>query len=165
MMKKWEVFSKKSNLDEYQEQELLKIEHTGCWMAFWGLFAAMVIQMIMCGKDIQEGLNRVAGEWFIFMILSIYLAIACNQKGIWDRRIKASTSTNVICSLVAGLFGFAYAAITACVRYPGKYEGAIAAGIFMGGFIFVLTLVVLELSRVSYEKKKKELEEEPSDEQ
>ena len=28
---------KKSNLDEMQEQELLKIEHNGCWLAFWGL--------------------------------------------------------------------------------------------------------------------------------
>ena len=28
---------KKSNLDEIQEQELLKIEHNGCWLAFWGL--------------------------------------------------------------------------------------------------------------------------------
>ena len=28
---------KKSNLDEMQEQELLKVEHNGCWIAFWGL--------------------------------------------------------------------------------------------------------------------------------
>ena len=29
---------KKSNLDEMQELELLKIEHNGCWLAFWCLF-------------------------------------------------------------------------------------------------------------------------------
>ena len=27
---------KKSNLDEMQEQELLKVEHNGCWIVFWG---------------------------------------------------------------------------------------------------------------------------------
>ena len=27
----------KSNLDERQELKLLKIEHNGCWIAFWGL--------------------------------------------------------------------------------------------------------------------------------
>ena len=27
----------KSNLDERQELKLLKIEHNGCWIAFWGI--------------------------------------------------------------------------------------------------------------------------------
>ena len=27
----------KSNLDELQELKLLKIEHNGCWLAFWGI--------------------------------------------------------------------------------------------------------------------------------
>ena len=38
---------KKNNLDEMQEQALLKIEHNGCWLAFWGLLAVMAIQMVM----------------------------------------------------------------------------------------------------------------------
>ena len=38
---------KKSNLDEMQEQAMLKIEHNGCWFAFWGLLAAMGIQMLL----------------------------------------------------------------------------------------------------------------------
>lgn len=38
---------KKSNLDEMQEQELLKVEYNGCWIAFWGLLAAIIIQSIL----------------------------------------------------------------------------------------------------------------------
>ena len=42
---------KKSNLDEMQEQELLKVEHNGCWIAFWGLLAAIYITLAvpLCG--------------------------------------------------------------------------------------------------------------------
>lgn len=32
----------KSNLDERQELKLLKIEHNGCWFAFWGLVSCDV---------------------------------------------------------------------------------------------------------------------------
>ena len=38
---------KKSNLDEMQEQALLRIEHTGCCLVFWGLLAAMAVQGVM----------------------------------------------------------------------------------------------------------------------
>ena len=34
----------KSNLDELQELKLLKIEHNGCWLAFWGLLAVILTQ-------------------------------------------------------------------------------------------------------------------------
>ena len=33
---------KKNNLDERQEQIMLKIEHNGFWIAFWMLLAAML---------------------------------------------------------------------------------------------------------------------------
>ena len=29
----------KNKLDEMQELKMLKIEHNGCWFAFWGLLA------------------------------------------------------------------------------------------------------------------------------
>ena len=41
---------RKSNLDEMQEQELLKIEHNGCWLAFWGLLIVMIIQSFAFGS-------------------------------------------------------------------------------------------------------------------
>ena len=63
---------KKNNLDEMQEQELLKIEHNGCWLAFWGLLAVMVIQMVMGVPGAQ-----MLGEWIMFMVLALYIVIAC----------------------------------------------------------------------------------------
>ena len=79
---------KKSNLDEMQEQELLKIEHYGCWMAYWGLLAAMVIQMVMRVPGAQ-----MLGEWIIFVIMSLYICIACMRKGIWHRTNQSPRCT------------------------------------------------------------------------
>ena len=59
----------KSNLDERQELKLLKIEHNGCWIAFWGLLIVMAIQMIV-GND---SIKNLAGEWAVFMSLAFYL--------------------------------------------------------------------------------------------
>ena len=53
---------KKNNLDEMQEQELLKIEHNGCWLAFWGLLAVMAVQMMMRVPG-----SQMLGEWIVFM--------------------------------------------------------------------------------------------------
>ena len=44
----------KSNLDELQELKLLKIEHNGCWLAFWGLLAVILTQ-IAIGNDSKHG--------------------------------------------------------------------------------------------------------------
>ena len=57
-MKKMKISRMKSNLDERQELKLLKIEHNGCWIAFWGLQIVMLIQMIV-GND---SINNLAGE-------------------------------------------------------------------------------------------------------
>ena len=36
---------RRNNLDEMQEQKLLHIESRGYWLAFWGLAAALIIQL------------------------------------------------------------------------------------------------------------------------
>lgn len=48
----------KSNLDERQELKLLKIEHNGCWFAFWGLLAVMLVQLLLGNNDAKN----LAGE-------------------------------------------------------------------------------------------------------
>ena len=82
------IWNKKNALDEYQEQTMLKIEHNGCWFAFWGLLAAMMIQMV-----VFQDAKAAAGEWVVFMCLALYMAAACIKNGIWDRHLTLSTST------------------------------------------------------------------------
>ena len=85
-----------NRLDEMQEQKLLKIEHVGVWIAFWGLFAAIVIQMITGGAG---ALLQIAGEITVFMLLAFYLLVACIKNGIWDRKLVPSLKTHLLISL------------------------------------------------------------------
>ena len=144
---------KKNNLDEMQEQELLKIEHNGCWLAFWGLLAVMVIQMVIGVPDAQ-----MLGEWIVFMVLALYIVIACLRKGIWDRHLKANRKTNLIISLLAA----AAAGILITVSNPYLSEPldyVLVAGI-SGGFTFVLCFIALSLSTKLYKKRREKLEQE-----
>lgn len=144
---------KKSNLDEMQERELLKIEHNGCWMAYWGLLAAMVIQMVMRVPGAQ-----MLGEWIIFVIMSLYICIACMRKGIWDRRLKANWKTNLVISLLAAV------AVAVLVILSNPYlseplDYVLTAGL-TGGFTFVLCFISLSLSMKLYKKRREKLDQE-----
>lgn len=144
---------KKSNLDEMQEQELLRIEHYGCWIAYWGLLAAMVIQMVMRVPGAQ-----MLGEWIIFVIMSLYICIACMRKGIWDRRLKANWKTNLVISLLAAV------AVAVLVVLSNPYlseplDYALTAGL-TGGFTFVLGFAALSVSLKLYNKRRAKLDQE-----
>ena len=144
---------KKSNLDEMQEQALLKIEHNGCWLAFWGLLVVMAVQMVMRVPG-----RQMLGEWIVFMALSLYIAIACLRKGIWDRHLKANRKTNLIISLLAG----AAAGILITVSNPYLSEPldyVLVAGL-TGGFTFVLCFAALSISMKLYKKRREKLDQE-----
>ena len=144
---------KKSNLDEMQEQEMLKIEHYGCWMAYWGLLAAMVIQMVMRVPGAQ-----MLGEWIIFVIMSLYICIACMRKGIWDRHLKANWKTNLVISLLAAV------AVAVLVILSNPYlseplDYVLTAGLTVV-FTFVLCFFVLSISMKLYKKRREKLDQE-----
>lgn len=130
---------RRSNLDEMKEQQLLHIEKNGCWLAFWGLFIAMQVQFVM-GKGFLS--KELAGEWIVFMVLALYLAVACLRRGIWDRKLKPNFATNLILSLIAGVFVGVVIYVKAYYDF-GKTQGALAAGFVAMICVFVLCLVVL----------------------
>ena len=147
------IVMKKSNLDEMQEQELLKIEHKGCWLAFWGLLAAMAIQMVMRVPG-----RQVLGEWIVFMVLCLYLCIACLRKGIWDRHLKANWKTNLIASLLAAVVtGMLVTLSNPYLSEPLDY--VLVAGL-TGGFTFVLCFAGLTLCTKLYRSRRKKLDAE-----
>ena len=145
----------KNRLDEMQEQKLLKIEHVGVWIAFWGLFAVIVIQMITGGAG---ALLQIAGEITVFMLLAFYLLVACIKNGIWDRKLVPSLKTHLLISLAGGL---ATGVINFAASYHnyGKLYGSIATGIFTMVFTFVLTLLVLSFAASLYRRRAAALED------
>lgn len=148
--------SRKSNLDEMQEQKLLKVEHNGVWLAFWGLLAVMVIQMLIYGVDIRP---QLAGEWVVFMCLAIYMLIGCIRIGVWDRRFRADGKTNLLISLAASLLtGF----IMALISYRSFHEMTAAFITFALNvvIVFVLVLAALTVTAQIYKKRLVKLEQE-----
>ena len=144
---------KKSNLDEMQEQALLKVEHNGCWLAFWGLLAAMAIECLlgMPGK-------AMLGEWVVFIALALYLLIGCLRKGIWDRRLKANWRTNLAVSAIAGIcVGIFIIVINPYLEELLDYVLVFALG---GGSTFVLCFMALTLCGKLYKKRREKLDQE-----
>ena len=144
---------KKSNLDEMQEQALLKIEHNGCWLAFWGLLAAMALQMVMRVPG-----RQMLGEWIVFMALSLYIVIACLRKGIWDRHLKANWKTNLIVSLLAAVATGIFVILSnPYLSEPLDY--VLVAGL-TGGFTFVLCFAALSVCTQLYRNPRNKLDKE-----
>lgn len=149
-----------SNLDERQEQTLLKIEHNGCWFAFWGLLVAIFTEQFIFGFEWRI----LAGEWIVFIVLALYLAFACLRNGIWDRRLKPTGKTNFVVSLIAGVVAAALTAAILLVRYPDAYKTAFIAGGITFAFVFVLCFVILQIMAGSYRRKVEKMEQEPEEE-
>ena len=147
---------RKSNLDERQEQMLLQIEHKGCWLAFWGLLAAMVVQILIYGFEWKA----VAGEWVVFMVLCTYIGFACEKNGIWDRRLKPDARTNFLVALIAGLVFGALMFFVVFRNYPDKIGGSIAAGVFAAAGVFFSCFLALQISARSFRKRVEKLERE-----
>lgn len=146
---------RKNNLDEMQEQKLLRIEHNGVWFAFWGLAVAILIQGLNSGAN---EFRNIIGELVVFLGLDLYLLVACIKNGIWDRKLRANTKTNIIASLLAGVvIGLLYF-ISSYLRYH-KLLGSIATGIVMLSMTAILTFIVLSICASIYKKRLKKLEE------
>ena len=150
---------RKNNLDEMQEQELLKIEHNGCWLAFWGLLIAMIVQSFAFGN---MDFKTLAGEWIVFMVLALYLAFACVRRGIWDRKLAMNIKTNLIVSAVAGIVMGIFNAVMVFRNYHNPVGTAVAAGI-VAVITFIICFAVLTVMMKQTQKRKAAMEAEPAD--
>ena len=155
--------SSKSNLDEQQEFTLRGIESRACWYMYWALFISVIAQIFMYGFN--DCAKYVAGEWIIFMCISLYLVIRCIKNGIWDRKLKANTSTNVMVSAASGIIAGVIFFFLKMKDYPDKIAGCIASGVIIGVMVLVLVFLALELTMKTYQKRIEALEKEPEGEE
>ena len=153
--------NKKNNLDERQEQIMLQIEHTGCWIAYWGLLISILVQEIVYRGDF----HYIVGEWIVFFILCIYVLTGCIKNGLWDRHIKPTMKNNVIASLIGAGVIFLFTFLMIIRNFPDKPVGAVAAGLISAAVVFVLCLIALSAAKRATEKKQEELEKEDPEEE
>ena len=145
----------KSNLDEMQEQKLLKIEHNGYWLGFWGLLAAILIQSALDPGNIRA----MVGEFVVFTLMGAYMVLDCMRNGIWDRKLKPNWQTNLKLSLLAGgLFGV-YQAVRVYLRLH-LLLGAAVTLVISAALIFVLWFGGLQIASALTKRRKQHLEDE-----
>lgn len=75
---KQNIFSKKNQLDEMQEQTLRKIESHGFWLMWWGLFAVIIFQLMM-----QADISQMAGEWIVAMAFGTATSRPALAPALW----------------------------------------------------------------------------------
>ena len=151
-------YDKKNKLDEMQEQKLLHIERNGCWFAFWALLAAMIIQLVISP---ESALEKLAGEWIVFMCLAVYVGFSCVKNGIWDRRLEANPKTNARVSIIAGVVVGLIFGVVNYMQY-GYLGTAIWIAVLNVFFVGIICFATLSLVMVVYKKRlnKMEMEEE-----
>lgn len=139
----------KNHLDEMQEQKMLKIEHTACWIGFFGLLAAIYVQMAIGNR----GIAAIGGEAVVILVMGIYIIVGCIRNGIWDRNAEPTPKTNLIVSLVSGLVFGGFWGVLSYVRYH-KLVGSLAT--FAVVFLMVAVAAMLLLTALSgvYNRKK-----------
>lgn len=154
-MKKW-----KNRLDEMQEQKMLRIEHNGCWLAFWGLAIAFFAQLVYYGPECSE---QIMGEFIVFMCLALYIAIGCVRNGVWDRKLAPTWKVNLAASLLAGVVGGGIRFLVLYREYQ-SVEACVGAGVITGINILVISFVLLSIALLVYKWRENRAEKEEPDE-
>lgn len=69
IIKKRNKIKRTNKLDEMQEQKMLKIEHNGCWLAFWGLFVSLLVQALIYERSEWRyvAVSLIAGTIIFFL--------------------------------------------------------------------------------------------------
>lgn len=145
---------KKNNLDEMQEQKLLKLESWGFWLTWGALLLSMMIQMLIYR---QEAGKYLKGEWIVFMASSLFMAVGCIRLGIWSRRGIPSFKDISLISLLAGLVTGIFVAVYNYLSYGDLFTALITV-VITGLCTFVLCLIALSLSLSAYKKRRQELD-------
>lgn len=150
----------KNNLDEMQEQKLLRIEHNGFWIGFWGLVLAMAVQIAL--TDPADGFQEIRGECIVLMCMAVYMVIACVRNGIWDRRIPATPKANITISLFSATV---VALVFSLISYKNFLDPVTAVYVFVIQFVVLSIALIAALSFVTalYHKKRKKLDLEDAD--
>lgn len=150
----------RNNLDEMQEQKMLKIEHNACWLAFWGLLAVCAVQALIYER---EDFRYITGEWLVLLCMGLYISIDCARNGIWDRKLAPTPAVNGWGSLIAGIAVAVFNFVISYKQY-GALAGAVAAGVFMGTLTAGICFLALTGMTYIYKKRVKKLEGVGSDE-
>lgn len=145
---------KRNVLDEMQEKQMAKIESTGFWLAFWGLLAAVILQVL-----IKPDLGMVAGEMAVFFVMCAYLIIFSLRNGLWARIPAPTIKGNVLSSMIAALAFGGVLLIRAHLILRRSFSAGFAAALFLSmALVFAGCFSLLEVTRTIYQRRRRKLD-------
>lgn len=142
-----------NNLDEMQDQKLLKMEEYGFWIMFWALPIAIVVQLII-GSTFKE----VIGEIAVLFIGSIYIAVTSLKNGLWTRTSTPSMKGNAITSIVPAVL-IAAIHIIKMIRSESFNTSNVLVTVAIMVAVYVACFAILEAFRAMYKKRRAELDD------
>lgn len=152
----------KKIVDERQEKDLLKAEHYGFWVMFWGLCAVIMYQILF----VDNGITKVLGETAVLLVGGIVVLIVCIKKGAWCYSSEPTLKNYLFYDVI---FTVVYGAIYAVEKYMhSNYFKenikmlVISTGIY-SVFTFVLLFAVLFICGTFVKRRRKKLEDEFED--
>lgn len=151
----------KKVVDERQEIELLKIEHVGFWIMFWGLCISIIVQTMFMKSTFRE----FGAEFIIFMISCIIFLIGCIKKGQWDYYTKPCMKTYLMTSIIGTVSFSIIFAISNHIMYKTKGLFLAAATLIFAASIFALIFILMIITGKLIIHQRKKLEQEFNDEE
>ena len=140
----------KQVLDEREMQEMYRIEHSGFWLMY-GLLCAAVLVQLLAGAPMRQ----MAGELAALIVTSIVMVIVHVRHGIWDTNSRPSLRGN---ALYAAGSGLCVAVLLFVVS--GNITAALAAGACAGLLCFAALSLLMRYMQRRQEKRDAELENE-----
>ena len=140
---------RKNVLDEREMQEVYHIEHSGLWLMYALLCAAVVVQLLL-----GAGMAQMAGEMIVIGVVSVVMIAAYARRGIWDTDARPSVRGNAIYALLAAL-GVAVVTL-------GKSGDAVRA-LIVGGAMFALCFLLLTALMLYVRRRQREAERDLDD--
>jgi hypothetical protein len=141
------------NLDEMQNQKLLKLEEYGFWVVFWALLVSIIVQLIA-----GAGIKEVIGEIIAFLIGSVYLTITTLKNGLWTRSSAPSRKGNALVSMIpAAVIGALN--IFRMIQINGVSANALFVTVGIMAAAYAGCFAILELFRASSQKPRSELDD------
>ena len=141
------------NLDEMQDQKMLKMEESGYWILFWGLALAVVVQLLLGGT-----IRQVAGELVVLLVGSVYVAAVSLKNGLWTRNATPTRKRNAVTSIIPAAAICVLNVIKLIQKKSVDTNDILIAAAFTVG-TYIICFVVLEVLRLLYEKRRSRLDD------
>ena len=154
----------RKNIDERQEQELLKLGYISYWLSFWLLFAVFFIQILFFRAQFQQ----IVGEAIVLIVVTTFWALGCIRKGIWNSHTKLSAKTYLLISILTVILNILVHISGIMIRYGFSKERLMnyfPTAITSSICIFIIMYFIMATIGSATKKRRAKLEEKYQDDE